>query len=134
MAPVLSRSNPNAVLTSASEALSRSESPKYYVFNVDDNAGYVIVSSDDRFQDILGYSDHGSYDSMLENPSFHFWLAAMSAEMASSPASLSIDTPSYKAKAPDIAPLMKTKWGQGAPYNNECWESGPLRPEIGWKP
>ena len=34
----------------------------YYVFNAEDNGGFVIVSGDDRTEEILGYSDCGSFD------------------------------------------------------------------------
>ena len=34
----------------------------YYVFNVGDNNGFVIVSGDDRTNPILGYSDEGHFD------------------------------------------------------------------------
>jgi hypothetical protein len=41
----------------------------YYVFNVDDNGGYVIVSGDDRTEPILGYVEQGTFDpdNMPEN-------------------------------------------------------------------
>ena len=34
----------------------------FYVFNTDNDGGYVIVSSDDRVEPILGYVDQGSFD------------------------------------------------------------------------
>ena len=34
----------------------------YYIFNAENNNGFVIVSGDDRSEDILGYSDTGSID------------------------------------------------------------------------
>ena len=32
----------------------------FYVFNVENNGGFVLVSSDDRMPDILGYSESGN--------------------------------------------------------------------------
>ena len=32
----------------------------YYIFNAENNQGYVIVSGDDRSEEILGYADKGS--------------------------------------------------------------------------
>lgn len=34
----------------------------YYIFNTEDNAGFVIISGDTRAKKILGYSDKGSFD------------------------------------------------------------------------
>ena len=34
----------------------------YYVFNAESNQGFVIVSGDDRSEEILGYSDSGTFD------------------------------------------------------------------------
>lgn len=34
----------------------------YYVFNIGNNQGFVIVAGDDRINPILGYSDQGYYD------------------------------------------------------------------------
>ena len=42
----------------------RSSEPNayYYVFNVGENNGFIIVSGDDRAKEILGYSDSGSFN------------------------------------------------------------------------
>ena len=41
----------------------------FYVFNTEDNNGFVIVSGDDRTEAILGYADEGNYqeESIPEN-------------------------------------------------------------------
>ena len=39
-----------------------SESSYYYIFNVGNDEGFVIVSGDDRTEQILGYSDTGYFD------------------------------------------------------------------------
>ena len=40
-----------------------SASDAYYVFNIADNGGFVIVSGDDATPEILGYSKSGTFDS-----------------------------------------------------------------------
>lgn len=99
--------------------ISRSAHPPYYIFNVDDNQGYIIASADDRFHEILGYADKGSYRADGSNPAFEWWLNAISEEMAKAPA---ISTSSSRAtvEMPDIEPLIKTTWGQDEPYNRHC--------------
>lgn len=46
----------------APKLMSASEQSYFYVFNVGDNNGFVIVSGDDRAPAILGYSAEGSID------------------------------------------------------------------------
>ena len=48
----------------------------FYVFNAEGNAGFVIVSGDDRTKPILGYSVSGSFkeDALPEN--VEWWLTA----------------------------------------------------------
>ena len=48
------------------KGLSRSdelkESDAFYIFNAENNGGFVIVSSDDRTTEILGFSNKGNID------------------------------------------------------------------------
>ena len=61
----------------------------------------------------MGYStDAGlSFDNMPE--ALQEWMVAYKAATASSDFSNSYPTPT-------VAPLLKTKWGQGAPFNRKC--------------
>ena len=45
----------------------------FYVYNVGQE-GFVIVSADDRFRPIVGYSDQGAFDSENLSPEFAFYL------------------------------------------------------------
>ena len=125
--------NPEAKLM-PSQNLTRSDATNYYVFDANDSQGFVIVSADDRFEEILGFAPEGSFSDMQENPTFGSWLAAMSAEMASAGNFESRLTHS-ETSAPDVPPMLTTKWGQNAPYNKYCFSTYPgYRPPIGWKP
>lgn len=125
--------NPEAKLM-PSQNLTRSDATNYYVFEANDSQGFVIVTADDRFEEILGFAPEGSFSDMQENPTFGSWLAAMSAEMASAGNFESRLTRS-ETSAPDVPPLLTTKWGQNAPYNKYCFSTYPgYRPPIGWKP
>ena len=95
----------------------------YYVFNAEDNGGFVIVAGDDRMKDILGYSEHGSLDQ--DNlPDNVKWLldyyAQIAANMAPSP------SPRREAKAAasdertELPALLTTTWDQGEGYNAQC--------------
>jgi len=46
----------------------------YYIFNRGDNQGFVIVSGDERCYDILGWSDHGTFDKNKIPCNFKYFL------------------------------------------------------------
>ena len=53
-----------------------------YVFNVDGDGGFVVVSNDDRTTPILGYGDSGAF-STIEMPSnMRAWLQGYADEIA----------------------------------------------------
>ena len=125
-------------LTSANtKALSRSDQPEamdaFYIFNAENKGGFVIVSGDDRTVEILGYSDHGELI-VDKAPCNVKWLLECYKHVLDS---LALE-PKVKAwtrnSSPSrtaIEPLIKTQWGQGAPYNNmemcdglRCYSNG----------
>ena len=108
----------------------------YYVFNADGGQGFVIVSGDDRTEQILGYSDRGAFDaSQLPEPTANF-LQSYADQIKhlddigyenDNPSSLSGSSwHSSKKTAKQyntrhaVAPLLKCRWGQGWPYNSHC--------------
>ena len=62
-------------LVSAAVDLQRSATD-YYVFNVTDGEGFVIVAGDDRVKPILAYSTTGKYDPSNVSEGFQFTLDA----------------------------------------------------------
>lgn len=98
----------------------------FYVFNAEDNQGFVIVSGDDRTQRILGYSDTGNFDFNNLPPQLDAILCKFANRIASLPQtsvkSQSWDTP-LPVDAYGEGKLLKTaNWGQGYPYNAQCPE------------
>ncbi len=93
----------------------------YYVFNYDQNLGYVIVSGDDRMPPIIGYSPNGNF-SLLNLPDnmqgmIHSW-NAQAEWLIEHP-----DCPMAQVVKPEkaVAPLLgEIKWDQGDPYNRSC--------------
>lgn len=99
------------------------ETPAYYVCNVE-GEGFVIVSGDDRFKEILGYSTNGTYDQNNMPEGFAYWMQFLSNEMETAIANGyepgDITTPAYSANAgQSVEPLVKTKWNQNSPYNKK---------------
>lgn len=99
----------------------------YYVFNGDDNRGFVIVSGDKRAKKILGYSDTGTFDFDNLPPQLAAMLEQYAEQIESLPASTTTDpswsTPTRAASAGKGKLLETANWGQGYPYNA-------LTPEI----
>lgn len=99
------------------------ETPAYYVFNSENESGYVIVSGDDNTDEILGYSTNGSFDmdNMPEN--VKAWLHGYTEQIALMENYVHQEQSSqaqYSAQWTAIAPMTSTKWNQGSPYNNMC--------------
>ncbi|NDW17713.1 T9SS C-terminal target domain-containing protein [Dysgonomonas sp. 216] len=100
----------------------------YYVFNISDNDGFVIVSGDDRAKDVLGYSQSGYFDVNSLPVNFENWLAVYKEEIeelinASGNEYKEIETVSSTAQslASSVNPLLgDINWNQSAPYNNLC--------------
>ena len=88
------------------------------------DGGYVVVSNDDRFTPVMGYSDSMFSSDETTNPGFHWWLRAMNAslqqmaENGDEPVSIA-PLPMYSSS---VDMLLTTKWNQDAPYNNQTPE------------
>jgi hypothetical protein len=99
----------------------------YYVFDRGGSRGFVIVASDDRAKEVLGYAEGGSFNAGELPANFKYWLSMYEKELellARTPESdLKITppqsppvtrTPAFEVS---VAPLVKSKWDQGNPYN-----------------
>lgn len=97
-----------------------------YVFSMSEAGGFVIVSSDDRTNPILGFSDNGVLD--LENmpDEQRAWLQGYADEIEWLKKQPNIDylvnTRAGSHEKETIHPLVTAKWNQRAPYNDLCPE------------
>ena len=97
------------------------ETPAYYIFNAEDERGYVIISGDDKTDEILGYSTHGSFDAGNMPENVKAWLQSYTEQIAM----LETYVPQQNIEQnttqwPAIYPLVRTQWNQGEPYNAKC--------------
>ena len=100
----------------------------YYVFNIGDNQGFIIVSADDRTNPILGYSDEGYFDEAKLPANMRAWLDEYALQITQldevKPTDLKNVLAAPKIENVDtrnsIAPMITTKWDQATPYWNEC--------------
>ena len=123
-----------ATQSGARRAGSTQQEP-YYVFNLE-GGGYVIVSGDDRTEEILGYSTTGTFDAAnLPTNMRSFLQEYADAIQYIIDNDIKVDksrrairrTPEMTA----IEPLLKTTWNQGAPYNALCPEANGYRTFTG---
>ena len=95
----------------------------FFIFNVENNGGFVIVSGDDRTEPILGYSNHGNLyvDSVPANVK---WLLDYYEKALTAIANDKAYTRPARTRTGEervtVKPLMATEWGQNFPYNLKC--------------
>ena len=99
-------------------ALSSPDDAYFYVFNKGFNKGFVIVSGDERTNEILGYCDYGTFDPNNIPPNFKYFLEEYAnqihymQEHNIQPAKVIA-----RAAKKDLGYFIQTRWDQGSPYN-----------------
>lgn len=110
-----------APLTLSSTAVSVVADAPLYIFNIDSNGGYVIVSGDDRTYEVLGYSTSGHLDekNMPENMRevLQQYIKVINRIQLENISVASSRNVSRRAAKAAIEPLLKSEWDQSLPYN-----------------
>ena len=100
----------------------------FYAFNVGQE-GFVIVSADDRFRPIVGYSDEGPFEAENMSPELEFYLGKIIEARTSRNAVLDDRTAEEWQSVTTSGKLLSrnggrgvdyictTKWNQDSPYN-----------------
>jgi hypothetical protein len=100
----------------------------FYAFNVGEG-GFVIVSADDRFRPIVGYSDEGPFETENPSPELMFYLDKIIEARTSRNVVLFDDTEQEWQSVATTGRLLSrnggravdyictTKWNQDSPYN-----------------
>ena len=110
----------------------------YYVFNVSNGEGFVIVAGDDRVKPILAYSTTGSIDPNNMSEGFEFTLDGFREEIQYVREHNLTATPDIVAEWRSVnekgslnrggqtrtvvGPLCQTLWNQNFPWNSQCPE------------
>ena len=97
--------------------------PCYYVFATKPTEGFTIVSGDDRFPEIIGYTTNGDFDFKKMPPALKKMLEAYKSFSATA-TDLQIEeirkVQAEMSGRANIKPMIKTKWDQPYPYNIYC--------------
>lgn len=95
--------------------------PALYVFR--QSEGFLLVSADDVALPLLGYSDSGTFDPNNLPPQMEWWLGEYTRQIETASAVATPKQTATRAEASPkeaIAPLMKSRWNQAAPYYYDC--------------
>ncbi len=96
------------------------EAAPFYVYNADDNQGFVIVSGDDRTNKILGYSNKGNFDYDNMPPQLKAVLDScqMNLNRLTDITHVSWNSHTVASSSAGEEIILNTaNWGQGYPYN-----------------
>lgn len=94
---------------------------EFYVFNDVANGGFVIISGDERFPDVLGYSNKGQYKEDKIPCNMKVWLEEYAKQIAYLREHPNTQTNHLTiVERTNISPLLSCNFDQGSPYNNKC--------------
>ncbi len=113
--------NTNIRLKQAYTSVKSGEEANYYIYNIGQDEGFVVVSGNDQADMILGYTDQGrfDYDQMPEN--MKAWLSSYDSEVSVIRRHSTMPLKVSQAHPADvIQPLISTTWAQTYPYNIKC--------------
>lgn len=93
-----------------------------YVFNASGNNGFVVVSADDKADEILGYSDQGNFDSNQMPENMKNWLGSYIDQIHYLKQHDFVSKQSVaKTYSKEVKPLLgDIQWNQDSPYNDMC--------------
>lgn len=111
--------------SSAKGDKTQGECSPYYIYNTVNNQGFAIITGDDEFPNVIGYSHSGNIDKSNMPPAlteflqqYANYVKAVQNGEASAPTPL-LTTSNFPS---EVAPMLTCAWGQGAPYNALCPE------------
>lgn len=106
---------------SLNRTFTKGDVPLFYVFNLGNDGGFILISADSRTMPILGYSLSGKFDTEVMPDGLKVLLESYESEL-----SVLVEDSTYtqvfsnlttKGLPFQTGPYLTTKWGQGAPYN-----------------
>lgn len=111
-----------------------SEKELFYVFNAENNRGFVIVSAEDQTEPILGFALEGNFTGENFPPAFSKWMEEYKKQILfirRNNLRADLDTQNkwkelmglsfkYSGSLKSVAPLVSTKWDQMPFFNALC--------------
>lgn len=97
------------------------------------HAGFVVLANDDAIEAVVGVSNKPYTNDTNINPAFQWYLRAANAAIASHIASGHGYSGAIAPSAPlpdHVDPLIKTRWQQEAPFNNDVQKDANGKPYL----
>ena len=110
------------------DATDTSGQPYVYAVTSTQQDGFVLVSGDERFVDVLGYSDNSTFDEQNMPENMRTFIQGYIDEMKYlesvdyQPSTTADARRNAAAAKSDISAMVTTQWNQGTPYNAQCPE------------
>lgn len=120
MSASLTRSQQNDLQLAFTQDSEKGE-PALYVFNNGISQGYILLSADDVAAPVLGYAESGVFDLGNIPRQMKWWMEEYGRQIqyARENGCVQYTVPTRASKSA-VAPLVKTRWDQTKPYNNNC--------------
>ncbi len=114
--------------------ISTSGEAVFFVYNINSQDGFIIVTADDALSPVIGYSTEGSFVVPEASSNFGYWMQQRKNEIigdkmqnVQATMEISAQWAAYlnnqavaQRVTSSVSPLVKTLWGQYAPYNALC--------------
>ena len=128
----------NEIVFSEEITVYEGSEPVYYVFNLSDNNGFVIISAEDLVLPVLGYAFEGTHFEENQPPQFISWMQNYKDQILyvrendlETTVKITLQWEKYSNKTQKensffdnraiVGPLLgDIKWGQGCLYNDTC--------------
>lgn len=97
------------------------------------HAGFVVLANDDAIEAVVGVSNKPYTNDTNINPAFQWYLRAANAAIANRIANGQHSSAAIAPAAPlpdHVDPLIKTKWQQEAPFNNDVQKDENGKPYL----
>ena len=96
--------------------LQLTERPTYYIYNRGSNGGFALISKDDAYGSVIGYSDQGTFDLERMSPELRDLFAILDAPIIPQVGKDEARSFDYQPRYV-VAPLLRSKWNQDHPYS-----------------
>lgn len=126
----------NTLTMTDERTVSENSLPLYYIFS-NNGAGYIIISAEDFFTPVIGYSFLGSLPEEGNNKNFDSFLKSYNEQISWTRLHTGVYDGAYDTQwnnyingsiadganaSADVAPMLLVMWNQDSPYNMYCPE------------
>ena len=109
-----------AVVQSSLRLVYTADQERFYVFDRGINSGFVVVAGDDRLPQVLAYGSQGDFSVSNLPSNVQYWVNEMNRQIEYLQSHGDVIAHVPAKRAAEVKPLLRTRWGQDSPYNDQC--------------